>query len=738
MKKFLAIILSVLLLMTSVPLVIFAETETPALPDSPCFVVSQSTGKVGETVEVTVSAINNPGIVSTKIKVYYDTEVLKLVSYKAGDFSASGYSWGRVTNYPFIINWCDAISPDNYSELLATLTFEVLDGAAYGASPVTITFSCEDDVYNYNWETVEFVPVNGEVYVLYPVTGVELDRESVNLYKDDTTTLSASVLSEGKADETIIWSVADTSIATVDENGVVTAVGLGSTVVTATTVDGGFTASCTVDVACAHRNEVAVDAVPSTCIQPGHAAYTVCGDCGEIIAGSDADLPLADHIYDGVVTTAPTCGAEGEMTYTCTVCGDSYTEAVPATGEHTYDHDCDATCNGCDFLREVAPHPYVGEITTAPTCGKEGVKTYTCAVCGDSYTETVLATGEHTYDHDCDATCNGCNFVREVEPHPYVGVITTEPTCGAEGVKTYTCAVCGDSYTTVVPATGKHAHQGVITTEPTCGTSGVKTYTCVVCSDSYTESVPATGEHVYDYACDAECNVCGHIREAQPHKYSHQYDPECNVCGRIRQVPPIPDDVSAFVVDDVEARVGEEFTVAIRIENNVGIVSFKFKVHYDTDLFELVKYEAGAFTPQTYGAIDHAPFIVNWCDAIHPDNTTNDVAVLLTFRVKDGVEAQQSTISLTYDFEDVYNANWEGIYFKTVDGIVNVTSAKPGDVNNDGRVNNRDLGLLQQYLNEWGVSIYADAADVNDDKRVNNRDLGLLQQYLNEWDVVLK
>ena len=56
----------------------------------------------------------------------------------------------------------------------------------------------------------------------------------------------------------------------------------------------------------------------------------------------------------------------------------------------------------------------------------------------------------------------------------------------------------------------------------------------------------------------------------------------------------------------------------------------------------------------------------------------------------------------------------------------------PGDADGDGRVNNRDLGLLQQYLNDWEVVVTAEA-DMNADGKLNNRDLGLLQRYLNDW-----
>ena len=62
----------------------------------------------------------------------------------------------------------------------------------------------------------------------------------------------------------------------------------------------------------------------------------------------------------------------------------------------------------------------------------------------------------------------------------------------------------------------------------------------------------------------------------------------------------------------------------------------------------------------------------------------------------------------------------------------------PGDVNADGVVNNKDFGILRQYLNHWEVTIDERAADVNADGSVTNKDMGILRQYLNNWDVTLK
>lgn len=84
-----------------------------------------------------------------------------------------------------------------------------------------------------------------------PVTGITLSRTSTSLYRNttpNTVTLTATVAPADATDKTVTWQSSNTAVATVDASGKVTAVGNGTAVITATTTNGGYTASCTVTV----------------------------------------------------------------------------------------------------------------------------------------------------------------------------------------------------------------------------------------------------------------------------------------------------------------------------------------------------------------------------------------------------------------------------------------------------------------------------------------------------------
>ena len=88
--------------------------------------------------------------------------------------------------------------------------------------------------------------VTCNVTVIVPVTGIELSAPKLDILKGETGTVTATVLPLDATNQKVIWSSADESIATVDQDGVITAVEGGITTITAETEDGNYTASCEV------------------------------------------------------------------------------------------------------------------------------------------------------------------------------------------------------------------------------------------------------------------------------------------------------------------------------------------------------------------------------------------------------------------------------------------------------------------------------------------------------------
>ncbi len=80
------------------------------------------------------------------------------------------------------------------------------------------------------------------------VTGISLDKSSIEVSIDDTDTLIATIAPENATSKEVYWNSSDPSVATVDETGTVTGVAEGTAIVTVTTVDGEYTGICSVEV----------------------------------------------------------------------------------------------------------------------------------------------------------------------------------------------------------------------------------------------------------------------------------------------------------------------------------------------------------------------------------------------------------------------------------------------------------------------------------------------------------
>ena len=183
--------------------------------------------------------------------------------------------------------------------------------------------------------------------------------------------------------------------------------------------------------------------IEATCLEVKH-----CGLCG-LTEGE-----LADHVYntedavEGVdyeITTAPTCVTEGVKTYKCKVCAELATNTDYIVAVDKIDHNYDVK----------------GE-TTAPTCITKGYTTYSCSAgaCGTTENRDSVDEIDHKYD---------------------VKGETTAPTCITKGYTTYSCSAgaCGTTENRDYVDEIQHNYSiaGDVT-DPTCSAEGYTTYSC--------------------------------------------------------------------------------------------------------------------------------------------------------------------------------------------------------------------------------------------------------------------
>ncbi len=203
---------------------------TPVGEGSTTITVTAEGGKTASCT-VTVSAVLPEGlaitgadsttvkggdIVSLGVTVSPDNALDKTVKWSSGDTAvATVDANGKVT----FANVTDT----------KTVTITATSNAA-AAVKASVTF------------TVEKLVIDN------PVTGVTISKDTLELSKGQTGNLSATVIPDNASLKTVTWSSSDESVAEVDADGVVTAVGMGTATITVKTVDGEKTASCEVTV----------------------------------------------------------------------------------------------------------------------------------------------------------------------------------------------------------------------------------------------------------------------------------------------------------------------------------------------------------------------------------------------------------------------------------------------------------------------------------------------------------
>lgn len=207
---------------------------------------------------------------------------------------------------------------------------------------------------------------------------------------------------------------------------------------------------------------------------------------------------MKEHTWTVSGTDAATCKDAGATHYSCSVCGATREESIPATGEHTWTltdekpSTCTEagyrtyTCTGCDTTRteEVArkPHAWTETGRKEATCIETGHVNYVCGQCGATRTEML-----------------------DLIEHPWTETGRLDPTCMEDGYVDYVCDYCAEERHDVLLATG-HSYG-----EFTSNFGSTHSRVCSECGDVETQSCQWIVVEIGDIRCSS-CTVCRFVK----------------------------------------------------------------------------------------------------------------------------------------------------------------------------------------------------------------------------------
>ena len=357
--------------------------------------------------------------------------------------------------------------------------------------------------------------------VVIPVTGVKLDKTSLTLQETGSDTLTVTVEPDNATNKNVNWESSDTSIATVDASGKVTAISAGSATITVAAADGsGVSASCSVTVT--HGNMVHIPKKDATCTAEGNKEYWTCGTCGKIFSDAEGKteielsatvIPATGHNLTKTEEKAPTCTAEGNTEYwTCETCGKHFSDEEGKT-----EIELSAT------VIPATGHTLTKTEEKAPTCTADGNKEYwTCGTCGKIFSDaegkteialsdTVISKLGHSYGEpvwiwsedgkSCTVTftCDNDENHQESKEASITSTVKEEPTCTEDGITVYTATVefNGQTYTDTkeiadLPATGHQLTKVDGKVQTIEETGNITYWHCEICDKYFSDE---NGEH---------------------------------------------------------------------------------------------------------------------------------------------------------------------------------------------------------------------------------------------------
>ncbi|MDO5398639.1 MAG: hypothetical protein Q4G33_12000, partial [bacterium] len=310
--------------------------------------------------------------------------------------------------------------------------------------------------------------------------------------------------------------------------------------------------------------------VDGSCTDLGYDVYQ-CSDCGKQEKRNYTNA--SGHNYEKTVLREATCDETGIILAICSKCKDSYTEEVPVNPNNHVNlktvEDPAATCekggksyNRCDAcgysvlvdVEDALGHTWNTLYTVAPTCTEGGYTVEQCAACknirnvnhteatGHAWSEKGIVISDATCAADGlkEYLCDNCG------DRKYEAISAAGHTPGAEATCTepQTCTVCG---TILKLPTGHHDYEAVVTA-PTCTAMGFTTYTCADGDHTYVADYTDKIDHTYAAEVHAPtctelgyttytCTACGDTHnsdyvEVIPHSYAEEVvAPTCTGMG---------------------------------------------------------------------------------------------------------------------------------------------------------------------------------------------------------------
>ncbi len=262
-----------------------------------------------------------------------------------------------------------------------------------------------------------------------------------------------------------------------------------------------------------------------TCTDAGERTST-CSKCGET---KSEEIPASGHAGDWRVVAEPRCFDDGEEQLICTICDALVEKSIPSFELHDLQ---DSTCVGgkqctrCNYAEGTGNgHAFDDwQITKSANCTEDGTKERKCLVCDYKESGIVLRTG-HTGDwsYVTEPTCteNGeqgrmCTSCSHYETkiayktgHSGEWSVTTEATCTSNGEQQRVCTECGQTEKSVI-AKGHSYGDWSVTNEPSCTQGGTQTRYCSGCGFTQDSPVGKTGHSMtWDVTQEPTCTENG-------------------------------------------------------------------------------------------------------------------------------------------------------------------------------------------------------------------------------------